>query len=121
VDLFQLTRATVRAGRPQAPSRGTAGQESEDAMPGDDTITRLVTFVREKIWPADMPDELTEESGLLEQGVLDSLKTAMLLNFIRDELGVRVPPLMIEFQNFKDVRSIAAMVDRLMAGSAGQR
>jgi hypothetical protein len=44
----------------------------------------------------------------------------MLLNFIRDELGTPVSPAFINAGNFKDVRSIAALVSALASGSAAE-
>ncbi len=88
-------------------------------MSGDDVTARLMRYIEENLLPAGLAGPINETSHLLEMGVLDSLKTAMLLNFIRDQLGVRIPPLMIEFQNFKDVQSISAMVSNLAAEPAG--
>jgi acyl carrier protein len=92
-----------------------------DEMPGDDVTVRLTTYIQENLRPEGMTEPIDENSRLLELGVLDSLKTAMLLNFIRDDLGVLIPPFMIEFKNFKNAQSISAMVRNLMSESAGQR
>ncbi len=40
-------------------------------------------------------------------------KTAILLNYIRDDLGVSVPPVELRAARFKDLRSIAALVNEL--------
>jgi clorobiocin biosynthesis protein CloN5 len=79
-----------------------------------DTTPRLVVFVRENLLPADSTIELDEQTPLLEAGILDSLKTAILLNYIRDELGVFVSPALIDAKNFANVASVAAMVDGLL-------
>ncbi len=79
-----------------------------------DTAPRLVTFVRENLLPADSTIVLDEQTPLLEAGILDSLKTAILLNYIRDELGVFVSPALIDARNFASVASVAAMVDGLL-------
>ncbi|MPZ81291.1 MAG: hypothetical protein GEV28_13175 [Actinophytocola sp.] len=80
----------------------------------DDVTFRLLKFIQENLRPDDMTDDITGTSRLFELGVLDSLRTARLLNFIRDELGATVPPLMIEYRNFQDVVGIAAMVQSLI-------
>jgi clorobiocin biosynthesis protein CloN5 len=79
-----------------------------------DTAPRLVDFVRENLLPAGSTVELDEQTPLLEAGILDSLKTAILLNYIRDELGVFVSPVLIDAKNFANVASVAAMVDGLL-------
>jgi acyl carrier protein len=89
-------------------------------MSTGDVTARLLAYIEENLVPDGLAEPINETSHLLELGVLDSLKTAMLLNFIRDQLGVRIPPLMIEFENFKDVRSISAIVsDLLVAAPVG--
>ena len=88
-------------------------------MSGQDLTTTVTRFIQENLRPDGMTEPITETSPLLALGVLDSLHTAMLLNFIRAEFGVAVPPLAIEFENFKDPRSIAALVGRLLAESTG--
>ena len=79
-----------------------------------DTAPRLVDFVRENLLPAGSTVELDEQTPLLETGILDSLKTAILLNYIRDELGVFVSPVLIDAKNFANVASVTAMVDGLL-------
>jgi acyl carrier protein len=58
----------------------------------------------------DAADGLTDETPLLAWGILDSFKTAKLLTFIEDELGTQIPPAQLFAGNFRDIRSIAAMV-----------
>jgi acyl carrier protein len=82
------------------------------------TTQRLVSFIRERFLPAEIVDDFGPETPLLELGVLDSLKAARLLNFIRKDLGTIVPTSMIDTQNFRDVRSITAMIAAL--SSPGQ-
>nr|UPI48953.1 acyl carrier protein [Micromonospora sp.] len=75
----------------------------------------LIAFIRDRFLAGDPRDELTATSPLLEWGVLDSLNTAVLLTHIRDDLGVAIPPAKVSARYFRDVRSIAAMIDELPA------
>lgn len=70
----------------------------------------LLTFIRTQFLDGDANGELTEDTPLLAWGVLDSFKTARLLDFIEDELGSQIPPAQLYAGNLRDVRSIAAMV-----------
>jgi clorobiocin biosynthesis protein CloN5 len=79
-------------------------------MPEDQIVDDLLMFIRNQFLDGDDTDELTDETPLLAWGVLDSFKTARLLNFIEDELGSQIPPAQMYAGNFQDVRSIAAMV-----------
>ncbi|WP_173152388.1 acyl carrier protein [Phytohabitans suffuscus] len=84
-------------------------------MPDDQTLRKLVTFIDETLCPQEMEEPIRPDTPLLELGILDSLKTAILLNFIRDALGVVVPPKDLSARNFKNPAAIAAMVDQLSA------
>jgi acyl carrier protein len=77
-----------------------------------ETVTRLLEYTRTQLLGGDA-DGLTPETPLLEWGVLDSLKTARLVGWIRDEFGVRVPPTKMNGANFKDLNSIAALIGSL--------
>jgi clorobiocin biosynthesis protein CloN5 len=84
-------------------------------VPADEIVNRLVTFIEETLRPSEMEEHIQPDTPLLDLGILDSLKTAILLNFIRDELGVAVPPTEMIGKNFKDPATIAAMVNDLAA------
>lgn len=79
-------------------------------MTQDRLTSELLGFIRDQFLDGDPAGELTEETPLLAWGVLDSFKTARLLGFIEDELGAHIPPEQLYAANYRDVRSIAAMV-----------
>lgn len=77
------------------------------------TLTeKLVDFIQ-SILPEDQQITVDEETPLLELGILDSLKTAILLNYIHNELHSSVPPASLNSENFKDARSIAAVIEEI--------
>ncbi|MEV6694624.1 phosphopantetheine-binding protein [Micromonospora sp. NPDC051196] len=79
-------------------------------MTDDDVAGRITAFIKERFLDGDPRGELDERTPLLEWGVLNSLNTVVLLTFVRDELGVTVPPARINAQDLKNVQSIAGMV-----------
>ncbi|HEX4722688.1 MAG TPA: hypothetical protein VH333_09255 [Pseudonocardiaceae bacterium] len=76
---------------------------------------RLLEFVRTRFLAGDPRGELDERTPLLELGILDSLNTAVLLTFVKDELSVRVPHSEINATNFASVASIAGTISALSA------
>lgn len=58
-------------------------------------------------------DDLTSDAPLLEWGVLDSLNLARLLSFLAGTFEVHVPVECIVAEHFRDLRSIASLVERL--------
>ncbi|MGA4993782.1 phosphopantetheine-binding protein [Nonomuraea bangladeshensis] len=88
-------------------------------MTADQLSDRLVAFVQENLVPDDVELEVDETTPLLLSGLLDSLRTARLLNFIRRELGVPVPAAKLDPDNFKDVATIVALIRELESAKIG--
>jgi clorobiocin biosynthesis protein CloN5 len=87
-------------------------------MHPDELSGRLISFIQENLLSEDHHDITVDATTpLLELGVLDSLKTAILLNFIHHELKVSVPPEKLSSRNFRDVHSIAATISDILATS----
>jgi hypothetical protein len=82
-------------------------------MSEDEVRASLLAFIRENFKAASGDLDIGETTPLLDAGILNSLNTAILLNYIRDGLHTPIPPLYIEAKNFKDVRSITAMIRAL--------
>ncbi|MEU6795019.1 phosphopantetheine-binding protein [Nonomuraea wenchangensis] len=88
-------------------------------MTADEIGRRLVAFIQESLVPDDVELEVDETTPLLLSGLLDSLRTARLLNFIRRELGVPVPAARLDPDNFKDVATIVALIRELESAKIG--
>jgi acyl carrier protein len=76
-------------------------------------LNRLLQYVRDDLLgdSADEPvHDLKSNSPILEWGVLDSMNTARLLAFLREEFNVAVPPVNITGRHFKDLDSVADLV-----------
>lgn len=70
----------------------------------------VTEFIREKFLAGDPDGELREDTNLLRLGILDSLNTAVLMTFIRDDLGVAIPLELISASNFRSTGAIASMI-----------
>lgn len=80
-------------------------------------VAALVGFIQARLLDPDQHQPVDERTPLLELGVLDSLKVAMLLNFIRTELGVEIPQAQFSATTFRDACSIAAVVAAARTGT----
>ncbi|MEW9531794.1 acyl carrier protein [Microbispora sp. NPDC049125] len=74
---------------------------------------RLVDYIQENLVLEGDDIKVDETTPLLVSGLLDSLRTARLLNFLRRDVGVRIPATKLDPENFKDVLTIVAMVREL--------
>ncbi|MET9519176.1 acyl carrier protein [Streptomyces sp. NPDC002994] len=89
-------------------------KQSEDAY-----ASALVVFIGEEFLQGEEV-KLDDVTPLMETGILDSLRVALLLSFIRDELGLHVSPAKIDARHFRDIRTVAGMLAELAADTAGE-
>ncbi|CAM04545.1 hypothetical protein A8924_5688 [Saccharopolyspora erythraea NRRL 2338] len=76
----------------------------------DEIEDKLGNYIRRHLLTEDPPEEFTYSTALFGDGVLDSLRLAMLINFIRNELAVEIPYEHVNRDDFHDVHTIAKMV-----------
>jgi acyl carrier protein len=79
----------------------------------DALLSQLTQYIKEELVEPEVARELTATTPLLEWGVLDSMKVARLIGYLRDEHGVRVPPASMTGGNFRDLDSIANLAVEL--------
>ncbi|MGC5015056.1 hypothetical protein ACLQ2R_30195 [Streptosporangium sp. DT93] len=78
-----------------------------------DLSRRLVGFIQDNLVQDGDDVTVDETTPLLVSGLLDSLRTARLLNFLRRDVGVPIPAAKLDPENFRDVVTIVAMVREL--------
>jgi acyl carrier protein len=76
-------------------------------MNRSDVLVAIEEFVRTELLHGDRSAELTARTPLLEWGVLNSMNIARLLTFIREQIGVTVPPQHIVGAHFRDLDAVA--------------
>ncbi|MFC7220676.1 acyl carrier protein [Streptomyces polyrhachis] len=76
----------------------------------DDLITQLTEFIQERLLSEPDSQGVAPDTPLLEWGILTSINTALLLTFIRDELGTNVPPTELTGANFQNLDSITDLL-----------
>jgi acyl carrier protein len=84
-------------------------------MSHDDITEHLITFIQDNLVGADAGVTVDEATPLLQLGILNSLKTAMLLNYVRDELHAPIPPERLSAGNFATPKDISALVQEVLA------
>ena len=76
-----------------------------------DEIARAVKeFILEEFLPGEDPDELTEETQLFSTGVLDSLASLKLVEFLEEQFGIDVEAHDVVADNLDTLLSIANFV-----------
>lgn len=64
---------------------------------------------------------LTDETPLLEWGVINSLELVRLATFIRETHGIEIPNRLMVAKHFRDISSIASLVASLVSASGSGR
>ncbi len=78
-----------------------------------EVLRQLTEYVRRELLGEAGEDgvvQLAPDSPLLEWGVLNSLNTARLLAFMRDELSAVVPAVHVTGRHFRDLNSLTDLV-----------
>jgi acyl carrier protein len=75
-------------------------------------LDTLRGYVNERILQ-DPTVVIEPDTPLLEWGILNSVSTVQLIGFIRERFDVHVPPEEIAGRNFRDLRSITALLAQL--------
>lgn len=74
----------------------------------DRTITK---YIREQFLQ-DRPNfELSENTNLVEESILDSLAIFLLMNFLREEFDIEIEAQEVTLENFETVRRVSDMVE----------
>lgn len=61
--------------------------------------------------------DLTDDAPLVEDGYLTSLETVDLVVFMEEKFGIEIDPEEVNEKDFRDLRSIAGLVERKLADS----
>ena len=71
----------------------------------------LIGYLRQ-LSPAARTLELTDETSLLSSGILDSLAIVQLMSLLSEELGIEIADEDFTIENFENVGSLLAFVQR---------
>lgn len=73
----------------------------------------LVTFIQKHLVGDPHGTNVTEDTDLIEEGIVDSMGLMRLVTYLEDHAGVRVPDDEVGPDNFATVTAITQLVERL--------
>ena len=75
-------------------------------------VEKILEFLEEEA--EDLPDgfEITPETSLFRDQLLDSMSLTSLITFLEDEFDIRVGPMDIVFENLDTVNHMVAFIER---------
>ena len=79
---------------------------------------KLKEFIMTEISPDLNLAQLDDNEPLIESGIIDSLGILKILAFMDETFGVDLSSDQIKLENFKNVSSICALIDRQKNGQA---
>lgn len=75
------------------------------------TAEQTIKLHLKKEFMQEKPDvELTDETDLIEQEIIDSLGIFVLISFLEEEFGVVIEPDEVTLENFQTLRAVGDMV-----------
>lgn len=86
-------------------------------MPIEGIANKLRAYIAAEFLDND-GSELTEDTPLLDLGILDSFRILKLLTFVDRELGVSVPLEQVTIDDMRDIASLSTLVARRAAPPA---
>lgn len=75
----------------------------------------LVKFIEQHLIGDDRGTPISEDTDLIEEGIVDSMGLMRIVTFLEDRAGVRVPDDEVGPDNFATVTAIVQLVERLHA------
>ena len=82
-----------------------------------DISAELLDYIRANFLDGDPEGELDPDTPLLKLGILNSLRTALLVAHLGEEYGVQVPLIDVTADTFDSVRSLSEFVHEILAGT----
>ena len=79
-------------------------------MQDDPIKSAIKSFILEEFLPGERPEALTDDTGLVTEGVLDSLATLRLVGFLEKQFNVSLAPHEVDTEYLNTLPSIAALV-----------
>jgi acyl carrier protein len=75
--------------------------------------TTIREYILREALPGASDDELTDDTNLIEEEILDSLGIFALVEFLETTFGIRIEAEEVVMTNFETLASIEALVARL--------
>ena len=73
------------------------------------------TFILERYLPGESPENLTDDTPLRSGGILDSMATLALVNFLEERFKIQIEAHETGVETFDRLDDIAGMVQRKMS------
>ena len=80
----------------------------------------IMTYLRDQHLTGRADVELTADTQLIEQEVLDSLAIFSMVTFLEDEFSITIEPEDVTLENFSSIPAIEALVAEKQAADAAQ-
>jgi acyl carrier protein len=68
------------------------------------------TYVLQEFLPGENPDNLTESTPLMTGGILDSITTLKLVDFLQEKYGIRIEAHEADVDHFDTIADIASLI-----------
>lgn len=81
-------------------------------MNSGDVKGRIRDFVLTEFLPGEKEENLSDDLGLISEGIIDSMATLRLVSFLEQEFGVSIAAHQVDEEHLDTVDRIAATVEQ---------
>lgn len=81
----------------------------------EDISGTVKTFILNEFLPGEDPENLTDSTELMSSGIIDSLATLKIVNFLEETFNINVEPHEADVTNLNTVTDIASLVEGKLA------
>jgi acyl carrier protein len=82
----------------------------ENPMAMDNTKAGVKEYILREFLPGENPDELSDSTPLITGGILDSLATLKLVQFLEETYGIQIEAHEADVEHLNTITSIASLV-----------
>lgn len=86
-------------------------------MIDQDVKSEVRAFILSEFLPGEKDENLTNDLGLISEGIIDSIGTLRLVSFLEEKFGVSIAAHEVDEQHLDTIDLIAATVSRNNASS----
>jgi acyl carrier protein len=83
----------------------------------NEIATTIKTYILDEFLPGESPDQLTDQTPLITEGILDSLATLKLVAFLEEQFGIEIQAHEASRDRLDTIADIASLVRQKQANA----
>lgn len=82
-----------------------------------DLKSEIMTFINSEILDGDFDDHLTDDTNLIDDGIIDSMGIMKLLTYLEDTFSIKIDGDDLVPENFESIDAICGLVSKFVSAN----